>query len=141
LTPAHLDAHGSFENYRAAKGKLFSPLKENGKKLIGVNLDTPDAPYFLNFPANKKFGITLKNTPASSDIIVYQVINLRTEPSIEFELNGVSFRINLIGEFNAYNAALATACANLLDISLEQCSQALANFGGLAGRMQTIPND
>ena len=69
LTPEHLEAHGGFENYKAAKGELFSRLsnsrqkKINGEKIekiIVANLDDEYAPYFLNFPAERKIGYTLK---------------------------------------------------------------------------------
>jgi len=141
LSPAHIDAHGSFENYRAAKGKLFSPLKENGKKLVGVNLDTRDADYFLNFPADQTFGITLKGTAAPGGVIVYQPNNVKTEPQISFELNGTPFRLDLIGEFNVYNVLLAAACANMLGIGLAECAAALQNYGGMPGRMEPIANN
>ncbi len=51
LTPEHLEHHGSFENYRAAKGKLFQRTK--GVHII--NGDDKNAGYFLGFEAAKKF--------------------------------------------------------------------------------------
>ncbi len=51
LTPEHLEHHGVFENYRAAKGKLLHRTK-------GIHIikgDDENAEYFLNFKAEKKF--------------------------------------------------------------------------------------
>jgi len=79
LYPEHIESHGSFEKYRAAKGKLFAHLK-NGRtkyinedrqvcrprselkkldlkrvlKMIIVNGDDAEADYFLNFWSEAK---------------------------------------------------------------------------------------
>ena len=65
LSPAHIDNHGSFENYREAKGQLFMALNGSTKKapslsekIIGANLDDLNASYFLHFSATDKFGVS-----------------------------------------------------------------------------------
>lgn len=85
LYPEHIEAHGSFEEYKKAKGRLFSHLgrcatkyadddlkvkrKISGfkkidlnriKKRIVANLDDEHASYFLSFRAEEKIGYTLK---------------------------------------------------------------------------------
>lgn len=87
LYPEHIEAHGGFENYKAAKGKLFSHLKncrtkyaddkknvvkaDNGfkkieanriKKIIIANADDQHADYFLNFWAEEKWAYANKDT-------------------------------------------------------------------------------
>jgi UDP-N-acetylmuramoyl-L-alanyl-D-glutamate--2,6-diaminopimelate ligase len=84
LYPEHIEAHGNFENYKQAKGKLFAHLancrskyldeekrvvlKPSGlrktelvkiKKSLIVNGDDEHAPYFLSFPAERKCVYTL----------------------------------------------------------------------------------
>lgn len=79
LYPEHLESHGSFENYQAAKGKLFAHLKNCKTKYINesrivvkphneiekldlnrvpktiiVNGDDKFAPYFLDFYSEAK---------------------------------------------------------------------------------------
>lgn len=86
LYPEHLESHGSFENYQAAKGKLFAHLKncrtkyinddravirpDNELKKIGlarvlktiiVNGDDKFASYFLNFYSEAKIIYTTKD--------------------------------------------------------------------------------
>ncbi len=140
LAPAHIDAHGNFDNYRAAKGKLFTALSSQGQQIIGVNLDTPEISYFLNFKAAKKFGITLKDVTAPNNLTVYKPTQVSAEPTIKFTLNDVPFELNLLGEFNVYNAVMTAACANVLGIDLAKAAKALQQFTGVAGRMQNIPN-
>ncbi len=83
LYAEHIESHGSFANYKSAKGKLFEHLKHgktkygDDKKIISrgisglkkielnrvkktmiVNLDDENADYFLNFWAEEKLGYT-----------------------------------------------------------------------------------
>jgi len=80
LYPEHIESHGSFENYKAAKGKLFKHLKEckskyvndqkavchpqtalkkldytKVKKAVVVNGDDANAPYFLSFWSEEQY--------------------------------------------------------------------------------------
>ena len=56
LMPEHIERHGSFENYKKAKGILFKKL--SGQKIIIANADDKHSDYFLSFPAKQyiKFG-------------------------------------------------------------------------------------
>ena len=72
LSPEHLQAHGkSFENYKTAKGEMFTALKKGGRKIIDgkkikkiiiANYDNPHKDYYFNFPADKKitYGLSMK---------------------------------------------------------------------------------
>ena len=70
LTPEHIESHGGFENYRAAKGRLFAKLAGEKKKILAgkivpkisvVNAADPEANYFLQFWADQKIGYRLEN--------------------------------------------------------------------------------
>lgn len=69
LYPEHLEAHGGFENYKKAKGKLFAGLIKSRRKTFGpaktiiVNGDDENADYFLSFPAERKFTFSVILTP------------------------------------------------------------------------------
>ena len=49
LTPEHIESHGSFENYRNEKLKLFKATKN----MHVINTDDQNAKYFLDIPAKK----------------------------------------------------------------------------------------
>ncbi|MFH1582318.1 MAG: UDP-N-acetylmuramoyl-L-alanyl-D-glutamate--2,6-diaminopimelate ligase [bacterium] len=114
LSPEHIESHGGFENYKKAKGKLFSSTK----KVHIVNIDDKNSDYFLSFNANKKYtygwekgDINTKNT---------------------------NFKLPLIGRFNIYNA-LSAICVGLSQgISLEVCQKALEKSKGIPGRMEEV---
>jgi UDP-N-acetylmuramoyl-L-alanyl-D-glutamate--2,6-diaminopimelate ligase len=151
LTPEHLEAHGGFENYKEAKGKLFkhlsrSPRKKiNGKKIekiIIANLDDKQAPYFLNFPVEQKIGYTLKEKKGevsfnNLEIIKGEKINLTASGS-RFEVKGEIFKINLLGQFNVYNALAALAVAYSQDIDFNIIKKTLSQVPGVPGRLEKI---
>ena len=148
LDRAHLESHGSFENYRAAKGKLFAGLAKSrhkrifGKKIIGFNLEGADN-YFFQFSADHKFAVSFdKNAAAIKkfDQIFFGSDFSETSAGSKFKINNQNFEFELPGKFNVYNAVLAAACADQLGVSLAQSSAALKNFEGVLGRMQKISN-
>jgi len=114
LTPEHIESHGSFKNYRSAKGKLFQAVK----KLHIINLDDENAGYFLQFLANKKYTYGLNQGDINN--------------------KDIRLQLSLIGEFNIYNA-LAAICVGLSQgIDLEDCKRAVENVKGIPGRMEEV---
>ncbi len=55
LSPEHIESHGSFERYRAAKLELFKQAKVHV-----INSDDENAEWFLDIPAEKKITYSLK---------------------------------------------------------------------------------
>jgi UDP-N-acetylmuramyl-tripeptide synthetase len=143
---AHLEAHGSLENYRLAKGKLFSGIGKSRKKkffpqkMVGVNLDDEEVDYFLSSPANKKFGVSFRRLEGGeAQKVFYGSLTKQGFPT-EFQINSTPFVLNLPGNFNAQNAGLAVACANMLGVDLQKSAAALKSFSGVRGRMESVPN-
>ncbi|QQS22940.1 UDP-N-acetylmuramoyl-L-alanyl-D-glutamate--2,6-diaminopimelate ligase [bacterium] len=141
LSPAHIDSHGSFEKYRAAKGKLFASVNKSG--VIGANTDDPNYQYFLNFSSSKKFGTsTREDKIAQTSVPVLRAENIIvSETGLGFEVEMNKFHLNLKGSFNISNALLAIGMAQFFGVSLAESSRALESFGTVPGRMETIPNN
>src|SRR4030042_6100347 len=147
LTPEHIEAHGSFENYKEAKGKLFKALR--GKKISIVNLDDEAAKYFLDFPAKEKYGYSLEQngwqpSNGENEKSIYRQIKaanyfwMQNKTGVSFEVEKILFNLNLPGEFNIYNA-LAAICVGLSQgISLDVCKLALNKIEGIPGRMELV---
>ncbi len=123
ITPEHIESHGGFSNYRSEKLKLFTATKN----IHVINADDENAKYFIDIPANKKIGFSMKN-----------VKNISTENGIGFEISGQKFALNLFGEFNIYNALAAICVAKAYEINLEVCKKALEKAKGISGRMEVI---
>jgi len=116
LSPEHIEVHGGFEKYRAAKGKLF----EEAKKIHIINLDDENAKYFWEIPAEKKIGYGLKLKAQNSKV------------------KAVVQSLKLLGEFNIYNALAAVEVAVSQGVSLEVCQKALEKIKEIPGRMEIV---
>jgi UDP-N-acetylmuramoyl-L-alanyl-D-glutamate--2,6-diaminopimelate ligase len=111
LTKEHIEAHGGFENYKKAKGKIFKALRESGKKdkFIIVNVDDKHNEYFVKLAGKvKKYEYSLKD----------------------------SIKTPLLGEFNKYNALAALNVALALGVEKENALRAIEAFKGISGRME-----
>ena len=114
LTPEHIEVHGGFENYRAAKGKLFQLTKNTHV----INVDDANAEYFLQFSAKKKYTYGLNKG----------------------DINNKNLQLNLrlIGNFNIYNA-LAAICVGLSQgVDLKTCKRVVEKVEGIPGRMEEV---
>lgn len=141
ITHEHLDYHGSFEQYRADKARLFEMLGEGekGEAWAIANADDPNAAYFLDAaPARARrltFGVrspadvrarAMSAGPAGSTLQV-------TTPWGEAQL-----RLRLPGSFNVSNALAALGVALSQGIPLERAVAAVAAVPGIRGRMQPV---
>ncbi|MFA5878299.1 MAG: UDP-N-acetylmuramyl-tripeptide synthetase, partial [Candidatus Staskawiczbacteria bacterium] len=140
LKPEHIEAHGSFENYRFCKGKLFSATKKNHI----INLDDKNVEYFLQFSAANKWGYTIGSPKSKNQTLdpkfktVYIEDTNAQSNNIKFSIKTKEFNLKLLGEFNIYNAAAAICIASIYGVSLEKCKQALEGVSIIPGRMETI---
>lgn len=128
LTQDHLDFHGSFENYKAAKESFFTD-----EALKFINKDAA----ILNFNVKNSFSYGLEN-PAFYHIKAYSL-----DGGIEalVAAGKQSFHISslLLGRFNLYNLLAASACVNeLVKPNLEDLERAISAFGGVCGRVERV---
>jgi len=137
LTPEHIEAHGGFENYKRAKGKLFQITKS----LHIVNLDDENTNYFLKFLADKKitYGIDREQFSGGLDSAKVRAKNIQeSENGISFKVKNTEFNLKLLGEFNVYNALAAICIGISQNIDLETCKSALEKIKGIPGRMEKV---
>ena len=128
LTQDHLDYHETMNNYKEAKGKLFT----NGfsKKAI-INRDDENHQYFLDTASDKDpltFGI--------DDLEFFK----NSENGFICQLNNYVFELPLIGEFNLSNALAAFTSVKCLGYSEDQIIPFLAKLSPPPGRMQQLEN-
>ncbi|MES2060266.1 MAG: UDP-N-acetylmuramoyl-L-alanyl-D-glutamate--2,6-diaminopimelate ligase [Patescibacteria group bacterium] len=144
LSPEHIDSHGSFENYKTMKGKLFESLSsaprkywrgEKFGKAIIANADDEHYLYFSSFKADKKIAWSIKN---ASDNKVESVTS--SGDGVEFALNGDNFKLMIPGVFNVHNALPAILVGKLFNISKEKIAEGLSSLRIISGRMEEIEN-
>ncbi len=137
LTPEHIEAHGSFEKYREAKGKLFRSLEKSKKtkKTSIINLDDENGEYFLKFSADQKIGYGINNNISN----FIKATNIEVLPEgVSFVIQDVPFNLKLVGRFNIYNALAAISVGLSQEIDLEICKKALEKAEGISGRMEEV---
>jgi len=124
----HLEAHGSFEKYRAAKQLLFFMAPS----VHVINIDDPESKFFGNVPAKRKifYGINSGEMRAS---------NVQAdENGATFRVYGTEFRTHLGGLFNVSNCLAAMATAAMYGVDLPTIKPALEGIHEIPGRMQFI---
>ncbi|OGZ19708.1 MAG: hypothetical protein A2654_01710 [Candidatus Nealsonbacteria bacterium RIFCSPHIGHO2_01_FULL_43_31] len=127
LSLEHIEAHKGFENYRAAKAKLF----QAAKNIHVINLDDKNADYFLQFPAKKKIGFTMSGSRTA--------INIDGSPTAIISAEEIQpLRLKLLGDFNIYNALAAIGVGLSQGVSLDICKKAVQNIEGVPGRMEQV---
>lgn len=113
----HLESHGSFGNYLKAKQKLF--LKTGHIHVL--NMDDAYFEKFANYPVQmkvtygRKWGLITPHRPPISDL-----------------------RLQLLGDFNEYNALAALAVAEAYRLDLTRAVETLNSIESIPGRMEVI---
>lgn len=145
ITHEHMDEHGSYENYRAAKARLFESLEKTSEKPQGnprlgvINRDDVKSFDFLNklIKVNKlNYGL--------GDGANVRALDIRYSPSgIQFTAKSKDFEIpvssKLVGAYNVSNCLAAlTATVYGLGIKPEIAAQGIASLEGIPGRMERI---
>ncbi len=130
LSPEHIESHGSYEKYLAAKLSLVHALERSPKKekVLVVNNDDTEAGKFLAFAIPKKITYSLAEAKP------YET----TEDGSHFTFNGEMINAPLPGLFNIYNMLAAAEYAKTQGASTETIKKTLEKFSGTAGRMQKV---
>lgn len=138
LTPEHIESHGSFENYRAEKLKLFFGTS----KYHIINLDDKNYKFFLDVPAEKIYCYSIQDKiitslPPGTTLIRGSDITVKNDGTA-FSVNGMNFFLALPGVFNISNALAAISLAISQGITLAVCQRALRQLNVLPGRMEQV---
>jgi len=155
LYPEHIDSHGSFENYKKAKGELFAHLKKcrvknfkkfnltQVKKTIIANGDDEHADYFLNFWSENKYQLSIINEQCPiakyKNIKNILIKDVKTENrGINFDINSTKINLQLLGEFNALNAGIAASVGLSIGLGMREIKKGLESIQGIPGRLEKI---
>lgn len=138
VTHEHLDYHGSWEDYRAAKARMFELLNQSFRKpdvhkWAVINADDPSADYFAAIPTDR---VLTYSDDASSDFRAS-----KTEFSsvgARFEVANQALSLPLLGGFNLSNALAAIAAARALGVGWPPIIAGLAAVEQIPGRMERI---
>jgi UDP-N-acetylmuramoyl-L-alanyl-D-glutamate--2,6-diaminopimelate ligase len=144
ITHEHLDQHGSYENYLAAKGRLFQLLSVTSNKPQGnprlsiLNRDDGSFDYLSRLVCGPQVSYGL------GELADIQAESIHYSPQgIHFDVVGKNFRVpvssSLVGAFNVSNILSSLAAAvQGLGIDPETAARGIAALSGVPGRMERI---
>ena len=144
ITHEHFDEHGTYENYRAAKARLFSSLeitkeKPPGNPRLGViNRDDRSFEFLNDFIKTKKLNYGLGDfADVRAEDVEYSSLGIKfTATSRDFR---VGIESDLVGSYNISNCLAAlTATVYGLGINPETAARGIASLDGIPGRMEQI---
>ncbi|SFJ74461.1 UDP-N-acetylmuramoylalanyl-D-glutamate--2,6-diaminopimelate ligase [Paenibacillus sp. UNC496MF] len=150
LSREHIDSHGTFENYFAAKSKLIRGAGE--RSFAVLNLDDEYAASLATETRAKVITFGMRSGEGTLHCKDLDLSTGRAKFTVEilkaFEANGVrhepgEFRVDLRipGLHSVYNSMAAIAIALLCGVSVATIQETLRTFGGVERRFQFIHED
>ena len=141
LTQDHLDFHKTFDNYLAAKAKLFKQVSasyqvKEGKGAV-INVDDAYGQAIVDVTTSPMITYSTegKGSMNASDLTV-------TAKSSQFTLNydrkSYPISTKIAGMFNVYNTLAAVGATLYEGLSMEDIVKGLATFTAVPGRFELI---
>lgn len=117
IHPEHIESHGSFGKYLAAKASFFSYVSRTSHNAdFFIHDDDEHADAFIDAVGNKPF-------------VLFSVADVPNDMDIPPSLGG---------EFNKINIAAAVAVARSMGVDMKIIKSAIKDFKGLKGRMEEV---
>ena len=141
----HLDYHGTMEQYRKDKGKLFGMLRGKGTKVLNRNDETFEM--YRGIPSAKTIvwkgnqrdrgnqGTDAQDALWISDI---RSSATSTQASIHLQSAICNLQLSIPGTYNLENAICAISVCLALGIDVKASTDALGSFTGIPGRLERI---
>jgi UDP-N-acetylmuramoyl-L-alanyl-D-glutamate--2,6-diaminopimelate ligase len=130
ISPEHIEAHGSLENYIDAKVSIARQVATSKKKdrFIITNADDKESYRFADCEADQKMTYGLRDA---------EPYTIKKE-GLEFNYKGRKVVSPLSGLFNLYNILAAAAAARSQNVTADEVIRAIEKFDGIPGRVQKI---
>jgi UDP-N-acetylmuramoyl-L-alanyl-D-glutamate--2,6-diaminopimelate ligase len=130
LAPEHIESHGSFENYRAAKLAFLDYVYQRGGQVF-LNRDEKNFEFFVR----SLFKYAPMSYSKEDETLKHCLPKIRNARAADVGTNQERF---LLSEFNEENIAVAAAIAKKFGIDDATIENAILNFGGVPGRMEFV---
>ena len=141
LTQDHLDFHKTFENYLAAKCKLFeqvsAPNQVKNNKGAVINIDD----FYGHRVMEKTTASTITYSTLGKGTLNASDVHMSTKNSqytVNYKGESYPVSMNTTGLFNVYNTLAAIGACLQEGISMEAIDTALKTFSSVPGRFELI---
>lgn len=143
LTRDHLDFHGSEEEYRDAKAKLFSRMVDPERHRKIVNIDDPNAAFFLSQgnPDVPVVTFAMDNKDADIHPLKFELSLFETQVLVNTPQGILEISSGLLGRHNIYNILAAVAVGIAVGAPLEDIVRGIEEVDGVPGRCELIDEE
>lgn len=130
LQKEHIESHGSFEKYAAAKLNIGKALVRSSKRprAIIANTDNVHSAPYMKLAVEQHLPFSYEE---ASDVELGQGV-------ASYTYKGVRFSLHLPGSFSIMNALAVTKAAEFLGVPLPTIASALRNLERIPGRTERI---
>lgn len=141
LTQDHLDFHKTFENYLAAKCKLFQQVSQNNQlkpnKGAVINIDDPYGQRVVDVTTAPiiTYSTEGKGSLNANDV---KMTSKHSSYTVTYEGKAYPVQINTTGLFNVYNTLAAIGACLYEGLSFEDIDKALTTFSAVPGRFELV---
>jgi len=135
ITHDHLEYHGTFDNYREAKRRLFKIANKHGLRFGVVNAEDPSAEVFVGTVDNSTtYGLS-EGQLRASDV---ELTSTGSQYTAKIEGDSYNITTHIAGEFNVSNSLAAVAVGRKLGLTPKQIEKGIAALKSVEGRMNAI---
>ncbi|KTD37532.1 UDP-N-acetylmuramoyl-tripeptide--D-alanyl-D- alani ne ligase [Legionella moravica] len=138
IAPAHVEGFGSIDGVARAKGEIHQGLSAHGT--VVINDDDAYSHFWDSLIGDKRVLRFSATHPAD---IYAQDVRLDTHGRGHFSLvlpnARADIELQVPGLHNVRNALAAATCCYAVGISIQDIQNGLNQFGGVKGRMTTLP--
>ncbi|KAI9174122.1 hypothetical protein LWI28_012225 [Acer negundo] len=143
LTRDHLDFHGTEEEYRDAKAKLFSRMVDPERHRKVVNIDDPNASYFIAQGNPDVPVVTFAMDSKKADVhpLKFELSLFETQVLVNTPHGILEISSGLLGRHNIYNILAAVAVGIAVGAPLEDIVRGIEEVDAVPGRCELIDEE
>jgi UDP-N-acetylmuramoylalanine--D-glutamate ligase len=136
ITPDHLDRHGSFENYSAAKERIFA--RQTAEDCLVLNADNTRAADAASRAAARVYWFSIEHPVTQGAFLEQGYMVYRAAENATTEKIIPARAIPLKGTHNVENVLAAVCAARLAGVSADVIGRAIENFRAVEHRLEYV---
>ncbi|XXG85080.1 hypothetical protein AAC387_Pa11g0239 [Persea americana] len=143
LTRDHFDFHGTEEEYRNAKAKLFARMVDPERHRKVVNIDDPNAAFFIaqGNPDVPVVTFAMENKSADVYPLKFELSLFETQVLVHTPEGILEISSGLLGRHNIFNILAAVAVGIAVGAPLENIVRGIEEVDGVPGRCELIDEE
>jgi UDP-N-acetylmuramoylalanine--D-glutamate ligase len=136
ITPDHLDRHGNFENYCAAKERIFAA--QTAEDCLVLNADNTPCEEAASRASSRVYWFSIEHPVAQGAWLEQGHVVYRSAPDAPVEKVMPSRGIPLKGAHNVENVLAAVVAARLAGVPVEAIRRAIEDFRAVEHRLEYV---